>query len=151
MKRIALCRVDISAPRASACAPPATTRLEYVLPKYFNSVCAERLPLRAADGSCWFCKQRVPAGAALAVETLDGAALGEFCSRLCRDSFAGLVKHLVALREEPKIELLPLEMYADPERVRALINETRELEGLYGRCYVEGDARAARMALKSLI
>ncbi|AAR98433.1 late transcription factor VLTF-2 [Bovine papular stomatitis virus] len=150
MKRIALCRVDISAPRASACPPPAAGRIEYVLPKYFNSVSSDRLALRAADGSCWFCKQRVGA-APLAVETLDGAAIGEFCSRLCRDSFAGLVKHLVALREEPKIELLPLEMYADPDRVRALINETRELDGVYGRCYVERDGRAARMALKSLI
>ncbi|AAR98171.1 ORF076 late transcription factor VLTF-2 [Orf virus] len=150
MKRIALSRVDISAPRASACAPPAACRIEYVLPKYFNTVSAERLALRAADGTCWFCRQRVGT-AALAVETLDGGAVGEFCSRLCRDSFAGSIRHLVALREEPKIELLPLEMYADPDRVRALINETRATEGVYGRCYLEPDGRTVRMALKSLI
>ncbi|ASC55564.1 late transcription factor VLTF2-like protein [Seal parapoxvirus] len=150
MKRIALCRVDISSPRAAACAPPPAARIEYVLPKYFNTVSAERLALRTADGACWFCKQRV-CSAALAVETLEGAEIGEFCSRLCRDSFAGSIKHLVALREEPKIELLPLDMYANPDRVRALINETRELDSVYGRCYLEADGRTVRMALKSLI
>nr|WNT71210.1 MAG: late transcription factor VLTF-2 [Equine parapoxvirus]WNT71237.1 MAG: late transcription factor VLTF-2 [Equine parapoxvirus]WNT71261.1 MAG: late transcription factor VLTF-2 [Equine parapoxvirus] len=148
MRRIALCKVEISAPRAAACAP-AAARIEYVLPKYFNMVSSERLAVRAKDGTCWFCRQR--AAPALAVETMEGARLGEFCSRLCRDSFASSIKHLVALREEPQIALLPLEMYADVERVRALINETRELEGVYGRCYLELDGLSVRLALKSLI
>ncbi|WPM54371.1 Late transcription factor VLTF-2 (2), partial [Monkeypox virus] len=40
-----------------------------------------------------------------------------FCSKICRDSLASMVKSHVALREEPKISLLPLVFYEDKEKV----------------------------------
>ncbi|RAX31391.1 UNVERIFIED_CONTAM: hypothetical protein DQE83_26885, partial [Escherichia coli] len=46
-----------------------------------------------------------------------------------------MVKSHIALREEPKVTLLPLVFYDNPKEVINIINTLRNKEGVYGSCF----------------
>ncbi|ALA62401.1 late transcription factor VLTF-2 [Turkeypox virus] len=117
-----------------------------VLPEYYRTIVDKRLQIKKYDGNCWFCKQMIIA-AMFFIEALYGEHIGFFCSKICRDSFANMIKGIVALREEPKITLLPLELYNNPDEVIQIINDLKQKEGIYGSCILEQDT--IRMNLRS--
>nr|WQH58030.1 MAG: MC103L [Molluscum contagiosum virus] len=147
-RRISLPRVTISAPRA-VLRPERQEPLACVLPEYYYTVAQLRLQVNPERARCWFCSQAVGA-AVWAVETLHGHAVGSFCSRICRDSFASTVRTHVALREEPKVTLLPLVFFQQPEQVLELIRALRSREGIYGTCFFDERAGAVTLTLRSL-
>ncbi|CCD83271.1 late transcription factor VLTF2 [Squirrelpox virus] len=148
-KRVVLSDVVISAPR-NVYRPEREEALACVLPRYYRSVASARVPVAAPADVCWFCAQAV-LGGPLVVETMNGGSLGAFCSRICRDSFAGMVRSCVALREEPKITLLPMVCYSDPAEVRAVVNDLRDREGVYGSCFLDEARGSVHISLRSLV
>ncbi|AYP74247.1 late transcription factor VLTF-2 [Fowlpox virus] len=110
-----------------------------VVPKYYQVLADKKLKVRNNNGSCWFCKQDLNSFTYYFIKTLYGHDIGFFCSKICRDSFANMIKGVIALREEPKVSLLPLEVYENPEEIIEMINELREKDGTYGNCILESE------------
>ncbi|AAR83415.1 late transcription factor VLTF-2 [Canarypox virus] len=110
-----------------------------VVPKYYQVLTDKNLKIKKDNNNCWFCKQQLNSFTHYFIKTLYGDDIGFFCSKICRDSFANMIKGVIALREEPKVSLLPLEVYENPEEVIEIINELREKEGTYGNCILETD------------
>ncbi|AAF17973.1 gp089L [Rabbit fibroma virus] len=147
-KRVSLQDIVISSPK-SVVKTTQDESLTCILPTYYNTVANVSIPVNADDVTCWFCKQEliiVP----LRVETLKGQ-VGYFCSKICRDSFAAMVKTHVALREEPKITLLPLVFYNKPEDVINIINSLRNKDGIYGSCFYKENDQSVQISLRSLL
>ncbi|ANS71178.1 viral late transcription factor [Pteropox virus] len=147
-KRVSLPNVVINAPKA-AIKSTYKESLGCVLPSYYKTLNDSILSLNTKSDCCWFCNQQLD-GKYLSIETLMNSFVGYFCSRICRDSFACMVKTHIALREEPKISLLPLTCYKDPEKVIKIINECKEEEGLYGNCFFNEKTNTIQMSLRSL-
>ncbi|QRY18894.1 ORF-24 [Teiidae poxvirus 1] len=119
-----------------------------VLPEYYKTIADKQIKLQKTNDICWFCKQSMQTFTPNFIETLYGNRLGIFCSKICRDSFANMIKSIIALREEPKISLLPLEMYENTDEVLEIINDLREKEGIYGSCILESDHDIVRLTLR---
>ncbi|QRM13585.1 late transcription factor VLTF-2 [Fowlpox virus] len=119
-----------------------------VLPEYYHTIADKRLEIRKDKDNCWFCKQDMNTYNPYFIETLYGDHIGVFCSKICRDSFANMIKSVIALREEPKISLLPLELYEKPEEVLEVINYLRHKEGIYGSCILESDKNIIKLTLR---
>ncbi|QGN68098.1 viral late transcription factor 2 [Equine molluscum contagiosum-like virus] len=147
-RRFSLQGITISEPKA-VLKPLRQEAISCVLPEYYHTVAKLRLRVSAEARRCWFCAQ--PVQTRFAVETLHGRAVGSFCSRICSDSFAGTVKAHVALREEPKVTLLPLVFYQEPEEVLRVINALRHRDGVYGSCFFDERDASVTLTLRSLL
>ncbi len=148
-KQINLPNVSISAPKA-VFKPQKEEALTCILPKYYNSVADVEVRTNTRENECWFCDQSIESQK-LSIETLNGRSVGYFCSRICRDSFACMVRSHVALREEPKISLLPLIFYENRDEIIKVINSLREVEGVYGSCFFNEKKNSVQLLLRSLI
>lgn len=147
-RRISLPGITISEPKA-VFRPLKQETISCVLPEYYHTVAKLRLRVNADHAACWFCAQ--PVQQRFAVETLAGREVGSFCSRICRDSFAGMVRAHVALREEPKVTLLPLAFYQDAAEVVHLIEALRARDGVYGTCFFDERDGSITLTLRSLL
>lgn len=147
-RRISLQGITISEPKA-VFRPLQQETISCVLPEYYHTVAKLHLKISDSCDTCWFCTQQVRQR--FLVETLHGHTLGSFCSRICRDSFASMVSTHVALREEPKVTLLPLVFYKDPTEVMHVIDALRERDGVYGTCFFDERDGSVIVSLRSLL
>ncbi|ATI21036.1 VLTF-2 [Western grey kangaroopox virus] len=147
-RKVNLRSIVISEPKAAKKFRPQES-ISCVLPEYYHTVACKKLRVCNQEAKCWFCLQEVLCR--FKVETLHGGRVGSFCSRICRDSFAGMIKGNVALREEPKVTLLPLQVYENPDDVLEVINALRETEGVYGTCFLDEEENSVRLTLRSLM
>ncbi|ABJ09012.1 late transcription factor VLTF-2 [Nile crocodilepox virus] len=129
MQRLA--PISVSDPKAAAKSGGGYV-VSNILPNYFAVLASERQDVSEDGSACWFCRQPLEPDGARRIETLFSRSFGYFCSRICADSFAAGVKHIIPLREDPKVSLLPLVCYRHPERVLAVINGLRDTAGVYG-------------------
>nr|WGO62717.1 late transcription factor VLTF-2 [Wadden Sea poxvirus] len=149
-KRVSIPNITISEPKAVYKHVTNNEKLTCVLPKYFTSVADISLQTSTDNTCCWFCYQKlifIP----YYIETMRGGNVGNFCSKICRDSFASMIKSNVALREEPKITLLPLIFYDNPEEVINIINILRNKDGIYGGCFYKENNKSIQISLRSLV
>ncbi|ABD97470.1 V132; CPXV-BR_135 V132 [Cowpox virus] len=148
-KRVSLPDVVISAPKA-VFKPAKEEALACILPKYYKSMADVSIKTNSVIDKCWFCNQDL-VFKPISIETYKGGEVGYFCSKICRDSLASMVKSHVALREEPKISLLPLVFYEDKEKVINTINLLRDKDGVYGSCYFKENSQIIDISLRSLL
>ncbi|APG58310.1 viral late gene transcription factor 2 [BeAn 58058 virus] len=147
--RLTLQDIVISSPK-SVSKPIIDESISCILPRYYTTLYDSYIGIGNCNKYCWFCNQEifiVP----FFVETIKSGHIGTFCSRICRDSFATMIKSLVALREEPKISLLPLQFYDKPNEVINIINTLRNKEGVYGRAYYIESNKSVHISLRTLI
>ncbi|QHG62650.1 VLTF-2 [Cetacean poxvirus 1] len=147
-KRMTLKNVVITQPKA-VYKPVKEKGLKYILPKYYRSLSNLLLKTNRNKQICWFCQQ-VITSQYLEIETQNNKYVGCFCSRICKDSFANMIKSHVALREEPKVTLLPLIFYENPNEIISVINNLREIESIYGCCYFIESDFSIQVSLRSL-
>ncbi|QHR82631.1 viral late transcription factor VLTF-2 [Brazilian porcupinepox virus 1] len=147
-KRISLNDIVISSPK-SVIKPVVNEQISCILPKYYTTLYDISIGMSNNDKFCWFCNQLIVIP--LYIETLKGRQVGNFCSHICRDSFASMIKPLVALREEPKISLLPLVVYDKPDEVINIINLLRNKEGVYGSSFYRESDKSINISLRSLL
>ncbi|QDJ95036.1 late transcription factor VLTF-2 [Hypsugopox virus] len=148
-KRVTLSDVVIFNPK-SVIKQKKEEALTGLLPKYFQLVSDKVLDVNDNNNTCWFCYQNIEIEC-YRVETFKGGYIGWFCSRICRDSFATSVKSQIALREEPKISLLPLICYKNKDMVLNVINELKNKEGIYGSCFYKENNQTIQILLRSLV
>ncbi|ABQ43566.1 late transcription factor VLTF-2 [Tanapox virus] len=148
-KKVSLPNIVISSPK-SVVKPVRDEEISCILPKYYRSVADVTLSLNANTDYCWFCYQNLIIQPYF-VETLKGGKVGVFCSNICRDSFSSMIRTHVAIREEPKITLLPLVFYKDPEKVVNIINTLKNKEGVYGSCFYKENDKSIQISLRSLL
>ncbi|ASK51297.1 Late transcription factor (VLTF-2) [Eptesipox virus] len=148
-KRVTLSDVIISNPK-SVIKQQKEEALTGLLPKYFQLMTDKVLEVNVDDTLCWFCNQKIKISC-YRVETLKGGYIGWFCSKICKDSFATSVKSQIALREEPKISLLPLVCYKNKDDVLNIINDLKDKEGVYGSCFYKENNQTIQILLRSLI
>ncbi|AAK85052.1 putative late transcription factor [Lumpy skin disease virus] len=148
-KRVTLPDITISSPKSVA----KSTKNECfssILPKYYVPVADISIDTNSDNSYCWFCSQ-ILIIKPLCIETIKGNNVGAFCSTICRDSFASMVKSHIALREEPKVTLLPLVFYDNPKEVINIINTLRNKEGVYGSCFYKEKDKSIHVSLRSLL
>ncbi|AAR07447.1 91L [Yaba monkey tumor virus] len=148
-KKVSLQNIVISSPK-SVVKTVKEEEMSSILPKYYRSVAEVTLSLNTNTDRCWFCYQNLVMKPHYFVETLKGGKVGVFCSSICRDSFSSIIKSHVAIREEPKITLLPLVFYKDPEKVVNIINTLKNKEGIYGSCFYKENDKSIQISLRSL-
>ncbi|AST09310.1 late gene transcription factor [Murmansk poxvirus] len=148
-KRVSLPDVVISAPKA-VIKPVKEEALTCILPRYYKSIADISIKSSNISDKCWFCNQDI-VFTPLSIETFKGGKVGYFCSKICMDSLASMVKSHIALREEPKISLLPLVFYEDKDKVINTINFLRDKEGIYGGCYYKENSQIIDISLRSLL
>ncbi|AWU47134.1 VLTF-2 [Sea otter poxvirus] len=147
-KRISLPTVTISTPK-SAIRTTIQDSIGSVLPLYYRIINNDKLDVSSCGNICWFCHQYLTS-TSLTIETLLGGDIGVFCSHICKDSFACMIKAHVALREEPRIAILPLVCYKDPNKVISIINSLRSRDDIYGNCFFDEKNKTIQMSLRSL-
>ncbi|ABI99084.1 late transcription factor VLTF-2 [Deerpox virus W-1170-84] len=149
-KRLSLQDIVISNPKAVSKPTINDDALTCILPKYYNSVADINIHINSDNSYCWFCNQLLLV-TPFHVETMKGKYVGNFCSKICRDSFATMIKSHVALREEPKITLLPLVFYDKPDEIINIINLLKNKEGIYGNCFYKENDQTVHISLRSLL
>ncbi|AEN03690.1 late gene transcription factor VLTF-2 [Yokapox virus] len=148
-KRVSIPDIVISTPK-SVRKPLKEESLTCILPRYYKSIVDISIKSNNSIDKCWFCNQDM-IFKPLYIETLKGGNIGYFCSKICRDSMASMVKSHIALREEPKISLLPIVFYEDKDKIINTINFLRDKEGIYGSCYYKENSQIIDISLRSLL
>ncbi|AAL69827.1 SPV088 putative late transcription factor VLTF-2 [Swinepox virus] len=148
-KKVSLSNITISSPKA-VIKQVKDESITSILPSYYTSEACMTVKMNHMCNCCWFCSQDIILSP-LHIETMKGNNVGNFCSSICRDSFASMIKSNVALREEPKATILPLICYDKPNEIINIINLLRNKEGIYGNCYYKEKDNSIQISLRSLL